>query len=97
MSKFALVCVWSVGAGDLTVCFDCGGVLSNWEPTDDPWVEHAVWFPECRYVLSKKGQEFVNTAHKRKHQNLVRTQEVSIQSEVTESKIVSWKLNVHII
>ncbi|AXU41708.1 IAP-3 [Spodoptera eridania nucleopolyhedrovirus] len=40
-------------------CFqsDCG--LSDWEPTDDPWREHARWFPRCQYVISVKGKDYV--------------------------------------
>lgn len=45
--------------GDQTTCFSCGGGLKNWEPHDDPWVQHAKWF-SCYYVLLVKGQEFIN-------------------------------------
>ncbi|CDG72862.1 Inhibitor of apoptosis 3 iap-3 [Spodoptera exigua multiple nucleopolyhedrovirus] len=40
-------------------CFqsDCG--LSDWEPTDEPWREHARWFPRCEYVIAVKGKEYV--------------------------------------
>ncbi|QEI03480.1 IAP-3 [Spodoptera cosmioides nucleopolyhedrovirus] len=40
-------------------CFqsDCG--LSDWEPTDDPWREHARWFPRCEYVIATKGKNYV--------------------------------------
>lgn len=47
------------GKGDQTVCFHCGGGLRDWEETDDPWVEHAVWFPKCMHVVLIKGQKFV--------------------------------------
>ncbi|XP_066999486.2 death-associated inhibitor of apoptosis 1 [Anabrus simplex] len=48
------------GKGDQTVCFHCGGGLKDWEETDDPWVEHALWFSKCTYMLLVKGKEFVD-------------------------------------
>ena len=48
------------GTGDQTTCYHCGGGLKNWEPRDDPWVQHAKWFSTCFYVRLVKGQEFIN-------------------------------------
>ncbi|KAK2587174.1 hypothetical protein KPH14_002923 [Odynerus spinipes] len=48
------------GKGDQTLCHHCGGGLKDWEPEDDPWEEHAKWFPKCCYLLMVKGQEYVN-------------------------------------
>jgi baculoviral IAP repeat-containing protein 7/8 len=28
------------GQSDYTICFSCGVLVGNWEPTDNPWVEH---------------------------------------------------------
>lgn len=47
------------GKGDQTVCFHCGGGLRDWEETDDPWVEHAAWFPKCTHVVLIKGPKFI--------------------------------------
>lgn len=41
-------------------CFYCDGGLRNWDPMDDPWEEHAKWFPRCPFVVQVKGQEFIN-------------------------------------
>ncbi|XP_034949212.1 death-associated inhibitor of apoptosis 1 [Chelonus insularis] len=49
------------GTGDQTLCYHCGGGLKDWEPTDDPWVQHAKWFKKCYYVLMVKGQSFINS------------------------------------
>ncbi|XP_014228800.1 death-associated inhibitor of apoptosis 1-like isoform X1 [Trichogramma pretiosum] len=49
------------GTGDQTTCYHCGGGLKNWEPQDDPWVQHAKWFSTCFYVRLVKGQEFINS------------------------------------
>jgi hypothetical protein len=49
-----------VGHGDSVKCFFCDGGLRNWEPDDDPWREHARWFPKCAYVKQSKGQAFID-------------------------------------
>jgi hypothetical protein len=33
------------GFNDTVRCFMCGGGLKDWNFTDDPFTEHAVWFP----------------------------------------------------
>jgi hypothetical protein len=45
---------------DYVKCFYCDGGLCNWEPGDDPWIEHAKWFPDCHFVLLNKSPEFVD-------------------------------------
>ncbi|XP_071800461.1 E3 ubiquitin-protein ligase XIAP-like [Asterias amurensis] len=47
------------GEGDSTKCFYCGGGLKNWESTDEPWTEHAKWFPACAWLVQQRGQTFV--------------------------------------
>ena len=47
-----------LGASDHVKCFHCDGGLRNWEPDDDPWLEHAGWFPHCRYVALMKVSFF---------------------------------------
>ena len=34
-----------LGERDRVKCWYCNGGLQNWEPQDDPWKEHAKWFP----------------------------------------------------
>ncbi|KAA0184250.1 hypothetical protein HAZT_HAZT011953 [Hyalella azteca] len=41
-------------------CYHCGQGLRNWEENDEPWVEHARWYPNCHYVLLSKGIEFID-------------------------------------
>ncbi|XP_057597574.1 baculoviral IAP repeat-containing protein 1 isoform X1 [Hippopotamus amphibius kiboko] len=45
------------GKRDTVQCFSCGGCLGNWEDDDDPWKEHAKWFPKCEFLQSKKSSE----------------------------------------
>lgn len=49
-----------VGRNDDVKCFCCDGGLRCWESGDDPWIEHAKWFPRCEYLLLIKKQEFVD-------------------------------------
>ncbi|BFZ24930.1 hypothetical protein BsWGS_27969 [Bradybaena similaris] len=48
------------GRKDRVRCFCCSGGLCEWDANDDPWVEHARWFPNCPYVKQAKGQVFIN-------------------------------------
>ncbi|XP_061184442.1 putative inhibitor of apoptosis [Saccostrea echinata] len=47
------------GVSDKTICFHCGMTLNLWEPTDDPYVEHAYWNPNCPYINTYEGREWV--------------------------------------
>ncbi|XP_032496615.1 LOW QUALITY PROTEIN: baculoviral IAP repeat-containing protein 2 [Phocoena sinus] len=49
-----------VGRNDDVKCFCCDGGLRCWESGDDPWVEHAKWFPRCEFLIRMKGREFVD-------------------------------------
>lgn len=48
------------GLSDHVRCFHCGGGLRNWAKDDDPWVQHAIWFPRCRFLINVKGQPFID-------------------------------------
>nr|BDV49825.1 MAG: baculoviral IAP repeat-containing protein [Penaeus semisulcatus pemonivirus] len=48
------------GIRDHVRCFDCGGGLREWEGKDDPWIEHARWYPSCRYIIYKKGKSYID-------------------------------------
>ncbi|XP_058253902.1 E3 ubiquitin-protein ligase XIAP isoform X1 [Hemibagrus wyckioides] len=56
---------YSMGERDGVVCFKCGGRLKTWQPDDDPWVEHAKFYPGCSFLLAEKGQEFINSVQLR--------------------------------
>jgi len=49
-----------LGERDRVKCWYCNGGLQNWEYEDEPWTEHAKWFPTCAYLLQKKGPDFVH-------------------------------------
>ena len=44
---------------DRARCFYCGGGLQRWRPFENPWFEHAKWFPLCEFLLSKQGVAYV--------------------------------------
>ncbi|XP_013000020.1 baculoviral IAP repeat-containing protein 7 [Cavia porcellus] len=49
------------GQQDKVRCFFCYGGLQSWEHGDDPWTEHAKWFPRCQFLLQSKGRGFVHS------------------------------------
>ena len=59
-----LICF--TGRGDKVVCFSCNGGLKDWVKNDDPWLEHAVWYPGCRFVISEKSEKFIIESRKAK-------------------------------
>lgn len=71
------------GYHDYTRCFFCGGGLRNWEAGDDPWVEHARWFPKCTYLRQNKGDAFIKAVQD-KHEQMDKSDQItSIQSKET--------------
>ncbi|NXR10187.1 BIR7B protein, partial [Semnornis frantzii] len=49
------------GQGDVVRCFHCDGGVRSWSFGDDPWREHAKWYPECEFLLQARGSEYVNS------------------------------------
>ncbi|NWQ81498.1 BIR7B protein, partial [Columbina picui] len=49
------------GQGDVVRCFCCDGAVRNWSLRDDPWREHAKWYPQCEFLLQSRGREFVSS------------------------------------
>lgn len=77
-----------IGLSDQVKCFYCDGGLRNWQPEDDPWVEHARWFQKCVFVRLRKGDEFIKTCIESKPPEN-NEEAVSLESprEVTEEDI----------
>ena len=100
-----------LGERDHTKCFYCGGGLHNWEMMDDPWYEHAKWYPTCEYLLRKKGLEFVTCVGEMypllKHPQMVnpqtmnnKTQEGSVtsqQNDVTQLVVETERLRKRVL
>ncbi|KAK3585156.1 hypothetical protein CHS0354_034288 [Potamilus streckersoni] len=60
-SDLASAGLYYVGVGDCVRCFFCGGGLRSWEEGDDPWEEHARWYPDCSFLKTCKGKGFVRS------------------------------------
>lgn len=77
------------GYGDCARCFFCGGGLKNWEAPDNPWVEHARWFPKCTYLRMCKGPMFVEIVqrkNKNKEDITIRDVESEINIKYSETE-----------
>lgn len=59
--EFAEAGFYSIGIQDYTRCFYCGIGLRGWDNTDIPWKQHAKFSSSCKYLLDKKGEEFVKS------------------------------------
>lgn len=79
-----------IGLSDQVKCFYCDGGLRNWQPEDDPWVEHARWFSKCVFVRLRKGDEYIKSCLVAKppdnSEEMMYTEQ-SEQREVTESEV----------
>lgn len=75
-----------LGVGDQTLCFYCGGGLKDWVEEDNPWEQHALWFPKCNFLLLKKTPAFVE-AVQTKHKGLLssKKEEIELQASCSSS------------
>ncbi|KAG8229323.1 hypothetical protein J437_LFUL007131, partial [Ladona fulva] len=60
--SFAEAGFFYTGYSDRVRCFHCDLGLWEWQDDDDPWIEHARWFPNCEYVRLIKGEDFIISA-----------------------------------
>lgn len=47
------------GKSDRVLCHSCGGGLRDWDDSDDPWEQHALWFSKCDYLKLVKGEDYI--------------------------------------
>ena len=57
---FANAGLYYIGYQDCVKCFICNGGLCNWEVADDPWVEHAKYYPNCTHINLTRSNKFIN-------------------------------------
>ncbi|KAG8172504.1 hypothetical protein JTE90_017585 [Oedothorax gibbosus] len=50
-----------VATDDEVTCFFCGGALGHWEYNDEPWVEHAKFFPNCAHLKLQRQHRGLNS------------------------------------
>ncbi|XP_042760461.1 baculoviral IAP repeat-containing protein 3-like isoform X2 [Panthera leo] len=90
--QLALAGFYYMGHSDDVKCFCCDGGLRCWESGDDPWVEHAKWFPRCEYLIRIKGHEFISqiqASHPCLLEQLLSTSD-NTEDENAESPIVHF-------
>ncbi|XP_010874146.1 baculoviral IAP repeat-containing protein 7 isoform X2 [Esox lucius] len=72
------------GHGDNVKCFFCDGGLRNWEPGDDPWQEHAKWFPRCDFLVQTRGRDYVsNIQDAHFHRETVSGSQTPVSGEIS--------------
>ncbi|KAK3100519.1 hypothetical protein FSP39_021218 [Pinctada imbricata] len=72
------------GTSDFTRCFFCAGGLRDWELEDNPWIEHARWYPNCTFIRQCRGEDFIN---------LIKQENIQEALDQLEGRIVSAKPN----
>lgn len=75
-----------VGMGDQVRCFHCDGGLRHWDPQDEPWIEHARWFPSCSFLRIVKGNDFVRSCAT--EQGNIRENQVSFKQSLFQVKLI---------
>ncbi|XP_054155972.1 baculoviral IAP repeat-containing protein 2-like [Oppia nitens] len=53
--QFAEAGFYSIGLQDFLKCYECKGGLCLWLPGDDPWIEHAKYYPHCAFLRENKS------------------------------------------
>ncbi|XP_076444922.1 uncharacterized protein LOC143282920 [Babylonia areolata] len=86
--------MYYAGYADCARCFFCGGGLKNWEAPDEPWIEHARWFPKCAYLHLCKGAQFVEIVQRknRKNETIIMKdveEEIMKKTGITDASAVS--------
>ncbi|XP_050306385.1 death-associated inhibitor of apoptosis 2 [Anthonomus grandis grandis] len=84
------------GMGDQVRCFHCDGGLRHWDPDDDPWTEHARWFPRCSFVSLVKGQDFV-TACSLDNVNCSTRQNDKVHTSKKKRQVTDEELRSHMV
>lgn len=53
--------LYYLGERDRVKCWYCGGGLQEFVENDDPWVEHAKFYPNCEHLLQQRGPGWVTS------------------------------------
>lgn len=48
--------------GDRVQCYNCNGLVHEWELNDCPFGEHAKWFPQCTHINNIRDSNFVKSS-----------------------------------
>ncbi|KAF6029127.1 XIAP [Bugula neritina] len=72
------------GVEDQVRCFFCAGGVKHWRENDDPWEEHARWFPDCPFLLQQKGQRYVEEVHHTMETNPTKRKTIKVKPRRNE-------------
>lgn len=88
------------GSGDQTICFHCGIGLKDWQESDEPWEEHAMWSSKCLFLRLQKGNEYISQVVARNAAVLVNKESNSNFNASTSNgeleKVACTSLNINI-
>ncbi|KFM03912.1 Baculoviral IAP repeat-containing protein 7-B [Aptenodytes forsteri] len=70
------------GQDDVVRCFYCDGGVRNWSFGDDPWREHAKWYPGCEFLLRSRGREFVSSVQESFSSTLISPSRMSTEEQL---------------
>ncbi|CAF0850387.1 unnamed protein product [Adineta ricciae] len=66
------------GVKTIVRCFYCNNALQNWQPNDDPKIEHARFYPQCAYIRQYIGEELYQAVlHKTRELNAQNASQIS--------------------
>lgn len=63
--KLGHLLIFCAGASDWVKCFYCNVSLHQWNYENDPFEEHAKWYPTCKFILQTMGPDYVHAAVER--------------------------------
>ena len=86
--KLAKAGLYYLGIADRVKCAFCNGILRNWEPRDEPKMEHRKLFPNCAFLRDARAVGNVTIEEER----------VNIQqtSQVISLLVTSCNGNIHL-
>ncbi|NXP11045.1 BIR7B protein, partial [Thinocorus orbignyianus] len=70
------------GQDDVVRCFYCDGQVRNWSFREDPWREHAKWYPGCEFLLQSRGREFISSVQDSLSSTLVSPSRISTEEQL---------------
>lgn len=64
------------GEDDRVICFSCNGSLLSWVENDEPWTQHAFYYPWCSFILRNQrlGPQKTYTMLRRSNNRVLKSQ-----------------------
>lgn len=72
------------GVQDVVNCYFCGVGIAHWEPSDDPWHEHARLSPDCGLLNIEKYKKIHKDQKQFKKYYKVHPNEMTVQDSVSD-------------